>query len=42
MPDVPVHSASDVPHKGIAIDTVDDFLGMEANVCLALMPESSD
>ena len=42
MPDVPVHSASDVPHKGIAIDTVDAFLGMEANVCLALMPESSD
>ena len=42
MPDVPVHSASDVPHKGIAIDTVDAFLGMEGAVCLALMPESSD
>ena len=42
MPDVPVHSASDVPHKGIAIDTVDAFMGMEGAVCLALMPESSD
>ena len=41
MPDVPVHSASDVPHKGIAIDTVDAFLGMEGAVCLALMPQSS-
>ena len=42
MPDVPVHLASDVPHKGIAIDTVDAFMGMEGAVCLALMPESSD
>ena len=42
MPDVLVHSASNVPHKGIAIDTVDAFLGMEGTVCLALMPESSD
>ena len=42
MPDVPVHSASDVPHQGIAIDTVDAFMGMEGAVCLALMPESSD
>ena len=41
MPDVPVHPASDVPHKGIAIDTVDAFLGMEATVCLALMPKTS-
>ena len=42
MPDVPVHSASDVPHKGIAIDTIDAFFGMEGAVCLALMPESND
>ena len=41
LPDVPVHSASDVPHKGIAIDTVDAFLGMEANVCLVMMPAAS-
>ena len=42
MPDISVHSASDAPHKGIAVDTADAFMGMEAAVCLALMPESSD
>ena len=30
--------ASDIPHQGLVVDLVDEFIGMEASVCLVVFP----
>ena len=33
--------ASDIPHQGLVVDLVDEFIGMEASVCLVIFPPTN-
>lgn len=41
MPDVIFETAADFPRKGIVVDSVDSFLGLDATICIFTSPPMS-
>ncbi len=41
MPEATFQSASDFPRTGIIVDSVDSFLGLDASLCIFILPSTS-
>ncbi len=41
MPEICFHSACDFPPRGIIVDSVDSFLGLDASLCIFILPSTS-